>query len=35
MNKVILRRDYADCNTGSAASSSGNTTAGHITQPSA
>jgi len=35
MNEVILRRDYADCNTGSAAPSSGNATAGHITQPSA
>ena len=35
MNQVILRRDYADCNAGSSAPSSGNATAGHITQPSA
>ena len=31
MNEVILRRDYADCNTGSSAPSSGNAKEGHIT----
>jgi hypothetical protein len=32
---VMLRRDYADRNTGSTTSTSGNFTAGHITQASA
>jgi len=35
MNKVILRRDYADRNTLSTTPTSGNAKEGHITQPSA